>query len=442
MKHVQRIREFLEEDLWKVKLDALSSGKAFWYRQIRIWTIAVSEFNKDKCGEKASALTYFSLLSIVPVLAMAYGIAAAFGLQEAIQSELETYMSGQETVVTNVLNWAKRMLETSRGGIISGISAVFLIYSVAKLLSNIEGVFNVIWLSQESRSLKRKVTDYMTVIFLGPLILIVSSSITVFITTSIEELTETIGLLGFFKPLILGVLRLLLYTLIWFLLFLIYIVFPNTTVKIRPALVAGILAGTLFQITQFAWIEGQVFLGRYNVIYGSFAAVPLFLIWLQLSWLIVLFGAEFAFSMQNVGTWAYDNERLKMNLLTKRKTTLLVLRTIVHDFQQKDCPVSFEELCAKLTIPRRFIREIIEELLATGLIVRVVADTEDAELYQPGMDVHKIDVFLVYDRIQKLGMNNLPQIEENEGYAGIEELVQNVDEAIRSAQSNKKLLEL
>lgn len=439
---LRKIRNFLEVDLWKVKLDALSPKRAFWYRQVRIWMIAFSEFQKDKCSEKASALTYFSLLSIVPVLAMAYGIATAFGLQEAIQSELETYLTGQQAVATNVLIYAKEMLATSRGGVISGISALFLIYSVAKLLNNIEGVFNVIWMSQESRSIKRKVTDYMTVIFLGPLILIVSSSLTVFITTSVEQIADSFALLGFFKPLIMSLVRLLPYTLIWFLLFLIYIIFPNTQVKVKPAFIAGVLAGTIFQVTQYAWLEGQVFLGRYNAIYGSFAAVPLFLIWLQLSWLIVLFGAEFAFSIQNVGTWAFDSEELKMNLVARRKTTLLVLRAIVHHFAKEDAPISFEALCAQMSIPRRFVRDVIEELLKTRLIVRVASDLE-VEQYQPGMDVHKMDVFIVYDRMQKLGMDHLPQEQENEGYAEVQELINEIDDAIRSApRANRKLLDL
>lgn len=441
MTRLNKIKGFVEQDLWKVKLDLLPKRKAFWYKQMRIWFMTFLEFSKDKCGEKASALTYFSLLSIVPVLAMAYGIATAFGLEKAIQSELENYLSGQEAIATNVLIYAKEMLATSRGGVISGISAIFLLYSVAKLLNNIEGVFNVIWLSKGSRPLKRKLTDYMTVIFLGPLMLIVSSSITVYITTHIEGLTESIYLLGFFKPIIVIFLRLLPYTLVWFLLFLIYIVFPNTQVKVRPALVAGILAGTLFQLTQFAWIEGQVFLGRYNAIYGSFAALPLFLIWLQLSWLIVLFGAEFAFSVQNVNAWAYDKEELKMSLQTRRKTTLLVLRSIVHHFANTDSSMTFEKLSDELTIPRRFVREVVDELIAAKLIVRVVSEQE-IEQYQPGLDIHKIDVFMVYDRIQKLGMDQLPQVDENEGYQNIETLIDGVDEAVRSARSNKKVLDL
>lgn len=439
-RHVNSIKNFLHEDLWKIKLDTLPKRRRFLYRQIRIWVITLSEFDKDKCGEKASALTYFSVLSVVPVVAMAFGIATIFGLEDYLKNELIKYFSGQQEVLDYTLKFANKMLSTSSGGIISGISAVFLIYAVARLLNNIEVAFNDIWNTRKGRTLKRKLTDYMSVILLGPLILIMASSATVFITTSIESLTDSMGILGLFRPIILFFIKLIPYTLIWFLLFLLYMVFPNTSVKIKPALIAGVLAGTAYQITQFAWIEGQVYLSRYSVIYGSFAALPLFLIWLQLSWMILLFGAEFAFAVQNVGGWAYDNEELKMNLKSKRKMTLLVLRRIVKDFQSNDEPVSFEHLCSSLNIPRRFIREILDDLETARLIVKI-ADPE-VEQFQPGMDIHKIDVFMVYDRLEKLGMDNLPQASDNEGFENIEILLSEVDKAIKEAQSNKKVVDL
>lgn len=440
-RNINRVKNFLHRDIWKVKLETLPRGKAFFYRLIRVWIISISEFNKDKCSEKASALTYFSLLSIVPVVAMAFGIATIFGLEDYMKGEMATYFSGQQEVLDYTLQFANKMLATSSGGIISGISAAFLIYAVANLLNNIEVAFNDIWNTKSGRSIKRKLTDYMSVILLGPLILILSSSATVFITSSIDELTQSVAVLGFFRPIILFFIQLIPYTLIWFLLFLVYIVFPNTTVKLKSALIAGILAGTAYQITQFAWIEGQVFLSRYSVIYGSFAALPLFLIWLQLSWMILLFGAEFAFALQNVGAWSYDSEDLRMNQKYKRRMSLLIMRGIVKHFEREDAPISFELLCTELNIPRRFIREIVDDLERVGLVVKV-ASTGEEELYQPGLDMHKIDVYMVYDRLDGAGMESLPQAGENEGYAEIEAISEQVDEAIKSAKSNKKILDL
>ncbi|MBR06729.1 MAG: ribonuclease BN [Rickettsiales bacterium] len=439
--YIQNIQQFIEEDLWKIKIKTLPKRKAFLFQQLRIWVITISEFNKDKCGEKASALTYFSLISFVPVIAMAFGIAQSFGLDDYLERELQNYFNGQDDVYIFVKGFSDKMLANTSGGVITGISTVFLFYAVGRLLNNIEMSFNSIWNTKKGRTLKRKVTDYMSVILLGPIILIMSSSATVYITTSIESLTESISFIGFFKPVILFLIKLIPYTLIWFLLFLFYLVFPNTTVKLKPALIAGILAGTVYQIVQLLWVKGQVYLTTYSVVYGTFAALPLFLIWLQLSWTILLFGAEFAFAVQSVGTWAYDNEKLTMNLKTKRKMTLLVLRKIVRHFEKYDDSISFEQICEELEVPRRFIREVLEDLVHSKLVRRLNNESEE-EILMPGMDIHKMDIYTVYDRLQDIGMGSLPQAYQNEGFKEIEHIIDDIDESFRSAQSNKKILEL
>ncbi len=402
--------------------------------------ITLSEFQKDKCPEKASALTYFSLLSVVPVMAMAYGIATIFGLEDFLRKEIEKYLTGQQEVLEYIMQFADKMLSTSSGGLISGISSVFLIYAVARLLNSIETAFNDIWVSTKGRSLKRKVTDYMSVIFLGPLILILSGTVTVFITSEMESLTENIEFIGLVKPGILFLINLIPYSLIWFLLFMVYVVFPNAPVKIKPALIAGILAGTVFQIVQLAWIEGQVFLSKYNAIYGTFAALPLFLIWLQLSWMILLFGAEYAFAIQNVGTWSYDNENLRINLKTKRKLTLVILKQIIDYFEAKDGPMSFHQITEVVVIPHRFVKEIVNDLERSGLIIRAKNDEE--ELYLPGMDIHKIDVHMVIKKMEEMGLDNLPQQHQNKDFKLMDETLTKIDEAIRKAPANKLIKDL
>ncbi len=436
----KEFQRFLHVDLWKVKIKSLPKGKAFLYRQLRILMITFSEFEKDKCAEKASALTYFSLLSIVPVVAMAYGISTAFGMEDYLMDELSLYFSGQGEVLEKVIEYSKKMLSTASGGLISGISLVFLIYAVVRLLNNIEVAFNDIWATEKGRSLKRKLTDYMSVIFLGPIILILSGTVTVFITSQIESFTQSMDILGFVKPGILFLIRLIPYTLVWFLLFLVYIVFPNAPVKIRAALIAGIIAGSSYQLLQLGWIEGQVFLSKYNAIYGTFAALPLFLIWLQLSWMILLFGAELAFAIQNVTSWSYDNEHLQINLRTRRKLTLLIMKHIITDFVKTEAPVSFNKVTSDLVIPHRFVREVYNDLEKAGLIVRVKNDEE--EQYVPGMDINKIDIATVISKLEEMGLDNLPQQHQNKEFGVIDRTISSLSEVIRNAPANKLLKEL
>lgn len=440
-KQIGKIVKFFREDLWNVKIDSLPKGKAILYRYLRVWVIAISEFGKDKVGEKASALTYFSLLSIVPVAAMAFGIATIFGLQEYLKQELTNFFSGQEEVLEYTLEFSERMLETSSGGIISGIGALFLIYAVGRLLHNIELAFNDIWDTKKGRSLRRKMTDYVSFILLAPLILVLSSATTVFITTSIENIADSMPFLGFMKPVVLFLIQLIPYSLIWFLLFLFYIIFPNTLVKIKAAFIAGVLAGTAYQLTQWAWIEGQVFLNRYSVIYGSFAALPLFLIWLQISWSILLFGAEFAFAIQNVETWSYEDDKLELNQKAKKRFSLLMLRNIIHKFERENEPMSFEHLYSQVNIPRRFVREIIRDLEKSKLIIRVAGDQEE-EVYVPGMPISKIDVYTAFNRLEGLGMDNSLRQFENEEFETISNTMTIIDESIKNAPSNRLVKDL
>lgn len=441
MKYLQSLQLFFQETLWQVKLSTLPTWQRILYRQLRILVVTFTEFTKDRCGEKASALTYFSLLSIVPVLAMAYGISTIFGLEEYLRGELIRYFSGQQEVLNYALQAADRMLETSSGGVISGISAIFLIYTVGKLMNQVEGIFNVIWESRQGRSLKRKITDYTAVILLGPLLVIASSSLTVFITGGIQSFMAEWEMAGFISSGIAFFLKVLPYTLIWVLLFLIYIVFPSVPVRIFPALIAGIVAGTAFQLTQWGWINGQVYLSRYSVIYGSFAALPLFLIWLQLSWTIILIGAELAFAIQNIDNWAYDSQRLKMNVKTRKKLQMVVLRKSVTHFAAKDGPISFSQLCHELTLPRRFVRELVTDLLAAGLLVQVKG-TDETEWLQPGIDIHKLTVGTVLHKLDLTGMNNLPHLEQNEGFDQISRLVDALEQEVMQSPHNQLLMEL
>jgi len=436
----KELQKFLHEDLWKVKVTSLPRSKAFLYRQLRILMITFSEFEKDKCAEKASALTYFTLLSVVPVVAMAYGISTAFGMEEYLMDELSLYFSGQGEVLKKIIEYSKNMLSEASGGLISGISLVFLIYAVARLLNNIEVAFNDIWATEKGRSLKRKLTDYMSVIFLGPIILILSGTATVFVTSQMESFTQNMDILNFVKPGILFLIRLIPYSLVWFLLFLVYIVFPNAPVKIKAALLAGIIAGSFYQLLQLGWLEGQVFLSKYNIIYGTFAALPLFLIWLQLSWMILLFGAELAFAIQNVTTWAYDNEDLNINLRTRRKLTLLIMKHVIKDFEKWEGPVSFNKLTTDLVIPHRFVREAVSDLENAGLIIRVKND--DEEQYVPGLDINKIDIATVITKLEDMGLNNLPQQHQNKEFAAIDRTISDISDAIRKTPANKLLKEL
>ena len=199
---VSRFSDFIKGDIWRFRLRNLPRKKSFLIKQLRIFLLSVRGFDEDKCQLRASALTFYSLISIVPVAAMAFGIAKGFGFEKRLERLLLEQFQGQEEVITRVIAFAHSLLTNTKGGVLAGVGIVLLFWAIIKVLGNIEASFNDIWGIQEPRSLGRKFSDYISVMLLCPILLILSSSVTVFITTQLTLIMEKIALLGIFGPLI------------------------------------------------------------------------------------------------------------------------------------------------------------------------------------------------------------------------------------------------
>ena len=380
----------------------VSRLRAGVYNFLKVILLSLKHFKDDNLQLRASALTYFSLLSIVPVLAMAFGIAKGFGLDKELEKQILENFSGQEEVIATSLDFARNLLNNSSGGLIAGIGLVFLFYTVMQLLGNIEKSFNDIWYINKNRPLVRKISEYMTIMLLGPILLILSNSLTITITQKIAQLTETVTLIGLFKGLIFPLLRLLPYTVIWILFTLVYMIMPNTTVRFKSAAIAGILAGSAFQLLQWALIYFAVGVTRYNAIYGSFAALPLFLVYLQLSWLIVLVGAEISYAIQNVGSHDISDELHNFSIDSKKRLALSVSILLTKNFKEGKPPLTFDEIDDRLEVPDRLLHEVLEALIET----RILSETRnenDFIAYQPAQDTDRLNVFKILNSIESLG---------------------------------------
>ncbi|HEY1038736.1 MAG TPA: YihY/virulence factor BrkB family protein, partial [Bacteroidia bacterium] len=290
---------FLNHKLWRLRVEKLDKKQGFLIKQLRIFTLAIKGFNEDKCLLKASALTYYLLFSIVPIIALAFAIAKGFGFEKKLEENLLQDLSEQKEVLTQVFTYANEMLSNAKGGIIAGVGVVLLLWSVMKLLGNIEDSFNEIWEIKKSRSFVRKFTDYLSIILIAPIFIIVSGSITVILKSQVDSAMHDYSWLQTIGPVFRVLLKLLSFLLITGLFTFIYMVLPNTKVKVGSAFKAAIVAAILFELLEWGYITFQIGVAQYNAIYGSFAALPLFLVWVQYSWFIVLFGAELAFANQH-----------------------------------------------------------------------------------------------------------------------------------------------
>jgi len=382
--------------------------KYFLIKQLRILLLATRGFGQDQCPLRASALTFYSILSIVPVVAMAFGIAKGFGFQEMLENQLMEKFSGQEDVMIRVVDFAHSLLENTKGGMIVGIGIIVLLWTVIKLLAHIEGSFNDIWEVKKSRSYGRKFSDYLSIMLISPLLIIMSSSATVFITTKIALITEKVALIGMFSPMIFFMLKLIPYCLMWILFIFTYILMPNTKVNFSAGFIGGIIAGTIFQAAQLAYILFQVGVAKYNAIYGSFAALPLFLIWMQLSWLIVLFGAEISFSYQYVDTYEFEPDLRQISPAFKRLLTLQVANRVISTFSKGKMPLTASNLSQALEIPIRLVQQLLDELVESEIFSITEIKENEKLAYQPARDINIITIKSIIDALEQKGVDNIP----------------------------------
>jgi len=419
-KTISRIVEFLRIDIWRIRLKTLPGRRSFFIKQLRIVILAVRGFDEDKCQLRASALTFYSLLSLVPVVAMAFGIAKGFGFEKLLEKQLLEKLSGQEEVIGQVIGFANSLLENTKGGMIAGIGVVVLFWSVIKVLGHIERSFNDVWEIKEARPFGRKFGDYLSMMLIAPVLVIVSSSVTVFVGTQVELITEKVALLGVFSPLIHSTLNLFPYLVIWLLFTFIYVLMPNTKVNFGSGLLAGIVAGTIFQVVQLLYISFQVGVAQYNAIYGSFAALPLFLIWLQISWLVVLFGAEISFAHQNVDTYEFEADSKQISGAHKKLLSLHIAHRVVNTFSAGKTPLTASEISHALEIPVRLVRQIIYELVQSGILSETRTDDEKTFSYQPSRDIRLLTIKRILDSLEQLGTDRIPvaQTDELEALSG------------------------
>lgn len=435
---VHNISQFIKAEIWAKALEKYSKKQKFFIKQLRIFIFAIRGFKEDQCPLRASALTFFSLLSIVPVFAMFFSIAKGFGFEKVLEKELLHSFPGQEETIDRIVSFAHAYLQNTRGGIIAFIGIIILFYTVIKVLSNIEKSFNSIWNVQKSRSLIRKFSDYISILVFSPILMILSSSLTVFISSHMQDLTQNYALFEVISPLIIMLMRVFPYLLSWILFAAIYIIMPNTNVKFSAAFYGAVVAGTLFQIVQWGFITFQFGVTKYNAIYGSFAALPLFLILLQISWTIVLLGAEITNASQNIHKYEFEKESKNISIAYFRLLSIHVMQYIVnHFYQEKPIPTS-DQISQQLHLPIRLSDNILKHLKKAGLLIEVMKENNELGL-APALYLHRYTISLVTQKIEHMGVENLPIVSSNE-LITLQKRQQEIEKIIQESTQNVSML--
>ncbi len=437
--YITKVQQYLTEDIWRIQKFQLSRPHVIIINTIRVLFLAVKGFLQDKCSQKSSALTFYSLLSVVPVVALIFGIAKGFGLAEVLENELRNRFNnqdgvGHEAIINYIIPMAKNYLDNTKGSVIIGVGLLLLFWAVMRVLGNIEQSFNDIWEVNKSRSFARKFADYIALLFISLIFIISSSSMIMFVASKFDNYA-VLSIMGRLMTLLLP------YVLICVVFVILMLIMPNTKVNFLSALVGGVVAGILFQLLQFYYIHFQVGVSKYNAIYGSFAALPLFLIWLQMSWLIVLFGAELAFAVQNVNSFEFEADTKNVSIEYKRIVALFISSHIIKRFAQCKPPYTPLEISIDLKLPIRLVNSVLHDLLLSRVLIEVTDDDIENSAYQPAMDINLLSAAKVLEMMDKTGSSDL-HFEISENLTEVRQLMNRFKELRMNSESNILLKDL
>lgn len=407
MKSFQSIVNFVRYDMWRRSTAELDTkAKRIGYQAIRTVVLVARGFTSKNLNDKAKSLTYSLIFAIVPILAMIVAVAQGFGVADVIEQQLNDSFLGETNMVPTIMEMVQRYLDTAQGGVFIGIGLLILLWAVYSFFESVETAFNRIWNVHRSRSILRQLTTYIAIVVLIPVLIVCSAGINIFLHSTLENLPHMAALDHVFHK---NGVQLVQFIICWALFTWMYVAIPNTKVRFLPALIPGVLMGTLFQLLQMLSVYLIAMLSRTSIVYGAFATIPILMTWLQYTSLLILIGAEMSYAIQNNEEFEYEHDLNRMSRRYKDFVTLYLLCSIVRRFDNNEEPYTAHELAIRDKLPIRLVNRLLSRLVETKVLTEIATEGKEEKTYQPALDTHKISIGLVIDRIEKQGTEDFLQ---------------------------------
>ena len=384
----RQLIHFLTRSLWRVSEGEVSRSRYTSYNLLKITIQTFKCFSKDRIWIRAAALSYTTLFSIIPILALLFAITKGFGFSNLMERILRGSAVENGTIDT-VMNMIDNYLEYAKSGVFIGIGLAMLLWAIINLADSIESNMNAIWDVKKQRSYFRKLTDYMALFIVFPLVIILYAGVSIFMTTVYQRLAEYFLISSFVHICI----KLAPYVLSGLIMTGLFLFIPNTKVKFRNAFIPGIITGVIFQAFLYIYIQIQMSVSSYNAIYGSFAIIPMFMLWADISWSIILFGVEMSYVSQNIEQYNFGQEVDNVSRRYHDFLCVVVMSLICKRFEEGGEPYTASDLSAEGEIPIRLTHRLLDELETVGLIRGFSADAKsEIEHYLPAMAISKLSV--------------------------------------------------
>lgn len=396
---IDKIRQLVEYCTTGVWSDPRLNFKT---RIIKTLNLSISSFFDRGLQNISMALTYSTVLSIVPAFALLVAIGRGFGLQDSMQNALYNAFPSQHRVVDLVMHFVDSYLTSATQGIFVGVGIILLLWTVISLLSQIETAFNAIWGVKQQRAFYQKLTDYIAICLMIPILIICASGVSFFMSDIIQDninlpfISEGLNILLGFAPLI----------LIWAAFTLSYYLIPNTKVEFKYAAISGALIAVGFDILQLLFLNGQIYVSKYNAIYGSFAFLPLLLVWLQLSWLLLLAGCMLTFSMQNVFTFNLMGDASNVSVRGWHHVALIIMAVVCRRFEKGETPLSDTDLAVQQYLPVKIVADVADKL-RKGKLIYDVKLSGNATGISPAVEISSLSVGEFLRRYDSTGSSDL-----------------------------------
>ena len=403
---IQRFREFIQYDLWRQShMGVHAPKKRLLYRFLQTIILVARGFKDQVLVVRANSLSFALLFAFIPMMALIFAIARGFGFEEILKDKVSAGFLAEANIAPMLLEWVERYLETAREGLFLGIGLIVLIWAVHAFFNMLEKSFNSIWNVKKTRSFGRRMTNYVMTLLLVPVLVVVTSGISIFLNS-----TEVLApVLQAIEPIRKFMLRFIPFVATSAVFTWIFIAIPNTKVKFSSAIIPGIVMGFLYQVVQALSMFLVVLLTRMSIVYGAFSAIPLVLIWLNITCWLLLVGAELSFAIQNNEHFAYERDIETMSRRYKDCMTLYLLSVIIKRFEQGNTPETIQQMAKKYHLPIRLVGQLLARLEDINIIRRVYIDNEEDQAFVPALDTSLISVEMVIGRISTQGTEEFLQ---------------------------------
>ena len=427
---------FLTEGIFRLRPEQIHNPFLRWAaRQYKLLFYTVQGLSTHGTMVRSAAMTFYTLISIVPIVALIFAVLKGFGMTDDLVQNLYGLLPQMPEVVDYVVDFAQNTLARTQGGWVAAISLVTLFWAVIRVFGSIEDAFNNIWEVKNTRSMARKYSDYITVVVLAPILWIVATSFATY-TRQIFGVDDSMWLKVGSE---IGSMA-----IVWLMFTFIYIIIPNTKVQFSAALMAGIIAGSIFLGFQWGYLYLQKWMTSYNAIYGSFAALPLFLLWMQTSWEILLLGGELSFAYQNEKRFEEERQSLMSSHDCRRKLMVGIMTIVVEWMRQGRGPIPVAELRERMEIPTRILSNLLFSLTRAGMLGEVhISNKEYDVAYVPTRDISTLRVYDIIEAVEREGLDfEQVEMERSTQIVSCATTVDFLKSLARKSEENKLIIDL